>query len=83
VLNELDNVATDIAAATVEDLLLGVDSESIVATALRARPDEFCGITLPCELDTAAIDLAFDRHGASAFYPILELSVPVHGAISV
>jgi hypothetical protein len=39
VFDELDDVAAYTTAATVEDLLLGIDSETIVATAFRTGAD--------------------------------------------
>jgi len=77
VLNQLDDIAADIAATTVEDLFLGVDREPVVATAFRAWADEFSD-PLPRELDAAPINFAFDRRGAGPYYPIFKLSVAAH-----
>jgi hypothetical protein len=77
VLNELNDIPADIAAPTVKDLFFCVDSKSVVATAFRAGTDELCD-TSPCKIDPAPTNLVFNRYGAGALYPILELSVAGH-----
>jgi hypothetical protein len=58
-LDELDDIATDIAAATVEYLFFGVDSEPVIAPTFRARTDELCE-TLAYKLDPAPINFVFN-----------------------
>jgi hypothetical protein len=77
VFHQLNDVAADTATATIEDLLLRVDGEPIGPAAFWTRTDKFCE-TLVRKLDTAPINLAFDRRSAGAFYPIFELSVALH-----
>jgi hypothetical protein len=69
-------VAGGAAAATIKDLLLDIDSEPIVATALRTCTDAFEAFAP--QLYTAALDLAFDGYSTGALYPILVFVAP-HG----
>jgi hypothetical protein len=63
-LYQLDYITTDVATSTVEDILLGVDAEAIVAAANWTRADQFSTDTF--QIDAATRDLLFDPNGAGA-----------------
>jgi hypothetical protein len=69
VLDERDNVAALVTAATMPKLLLEIDAEPIITAAHRARPFTFNPAT---QTNAAALDLILYRHCTCARYPIFE-----------
>src|SRR5262245_11631359 len=71
-LNQCDHVTLGTATATIEDLLLNVDREAILAAACRTSTD---ALDLSPELDSALIDHVLDRNALGGVNVIF-----VHGS---
>jgi hypothetical protein len=69
-LDQLDHVAADVAAATIENLFSDIYRKPIFTGADRARADSFCR-TVGFELDSTPRDLVLDPHGARSLNPLL------------
>jgi hypothetical protein len=77
VLDKLDNVATDIAVATVKEVFLGMDGEAIIAAAFRAGANQFIANTP--ELYAAPMDFISNRRAPCAVGPVQIWPAAPHG----
>jgi hypothetical protein len=68
-LHQGNDIAALIAAATIPNLLFGINCEPIGATALWARPLAF---DPTAQFDTAPLQFAFNWYGAGSCSPIIE-----------